>query len=126
MAESATREPWAFAPKSFASPRTEFGRKRDAFTASSVSGGDVARLRAAQLQHSVVFALRQALAGTSLKAYIASEPPTAGLSYVRLNRMMRGEVQMQIADLMELAVRFREVREVMANPRWFGNRPQAD
>jgi hypothetical protein len=99
---------------------SKFGRSKAPFQSNPVSGGEMARLRAAQLQHAVAFAVRQALAGSSLKTYVESQPPTAGLSYVRLSRMIRGEVQMQIADLIELASRFTEVRTVIADPKWFG------
>jgi hypothetical protein len=116
------RSPWAFAPRSFAVTPAEFGRSKAPFQSNPVSGGEMARLRSAQLQHAVAFAVKQALAGSSFKTYIESQPPTSGLSYVRLSRMLRGEVQMQIADLIELVTRFSEVRTVMADPKWFVTR----
>jgi hypothetical protein len=116
------RSTWAFAPRSFATSPAEFGRSKAPFQSNPVSGGEMARLRSAQLQHAVAFAVKQALAESSLKTYVESQPLTSGLSYVRLSRMIRGEVQMQIADVVELASRFTEVRTVMADPKWFGAR----
>jgi len=120
MSMHSERNAWAFAPRSFATSPAEFGRSKAPFQSNSVTGAEMARLRSAQLQHAVAFAVKQALAGSSLKTYVESQPPTAGLSYVRLSRMIRGEVQMQIADLIELASRFTEVRTVMTDPKWFG------
>ena len=122
MSMHSERTAWAFAPRSFATSPAEFGRSKAPFQSNPVSGREMARLRSAQLQHTVAFAVKQALAGSSLKTYVESQPLTSGLSYVRLSRMIRGEVQMQIADVVELASRFAEVRTVVADPKWFGAR----
>lgn len=80
---------------------------------------DDARFQAAQLQHVIANAAREALLarGHTLRSYVGEFGNVPGMTYERLVRIQRGETMMQLADLMAWASRFETVRDVLATSR---------
>ncbi|MGH3704127.1 MAG: helix-turn-helix domain-containing protein [Agromyces sp.] len=107
---------FAFVPRSMCAAPRVFGRTGSPF--EPVAGMDESdpRVRAAQLQHLTANAVREELlaAGQTIEKYLeAIAPDLPGLSYDRLTRVLRGQTQMQLADVMFWADRFDRVKLVV-------------
>ncbi|WP_148040165.1 hypothetical protein [Cryobacterium tepidiphilum] len=87
-----------FVPRSYASNRKKFGNS------STRLGAEVSspQQAAAELQHAIANKVREYVLDhhSDLKAYCDKEHLPAGLSYERLQRIMRGETMMTFTDLM--------------------------
>lgn len=107
--------PFVFEPRSLVREWKQFGRSSGPLEPDEgVDPGDL-RLRTAQLQHKVSNAVREALLreGITLKAF-AENVQSPGMSHDRLARIQRGKTLMQLADLVNWAGRFPEVRAILA------------
>ena len=101
------------------SPR-QFGKSSAVLEPADGIGLDDPRLGAARLQHKVANSVREALLarGELLQNLVETTPGVPGMSYDRLLRIARGETLMQLADLVNWAARYGEVREVLAKEQF--------
>ena len=108
----------AFVPREQFRQMTAFSRVSGPVdSADGVDPADV-RYHAALLQHTTARAVREALArdGKTLGQVLAtvSDSEQRGLSKDRIERKLRGEVGMQIADLAFFVQQFPEIAETIA------------
>lgn len=81
------------------------------------------------IQHLICDALREALLSNSMTidefatALLGTVP---GIGYDRLGRVLRGETQIQIPDVVAWCQRFRNVRRVVVSKRAWGMPGAAD
>lgn len=101
---------WSFAPRSFARYPKLFGKTHAPLEMVYVAASELAKVDAAQLQHVAAYQIRSALLGRPFTAAIAE----TGLNYDRAMRVQRGEIQMQISDLMYWVARYPAVRAAAA------------
>ncbi len=101
------------------SPR-QFGKSSAVLEPADGIGLDDPRLGAARLQHKVANSVREALLarGELLQNLAETAPGVPGMSYDRLLRIARGETLMQLADLVNWAARYSEVRQLLANEQF--------
>lgn len=108
-------EPWTFEPRTYIDEPKLFGKdsKPVPFSKRSLSPEERTRAHAALLQHLIAAAVRRELKGQPLNKYIEERKKWSGLRYNRLIRMQRGELQMQLSDVIAWAGRMPEVRSVV-------------
>lgn len=108
-------QPWAFEPRTYMDVPKLFGKdsKLVPYTKANLSPEERTRAHTAALQHLIAAAVRRELEGQPLKEYIGERKVWSGLKYNRLIRMQRGELQMQLADVIAWAGRMPEVRRVI-------------
>lgn len=90
-------------PRSYASNRKKFGNSSSPLAAEVTSPQQAA----AELQHAIANQVREHVLDhhSDLKAYCDTEKLPEGLSYERMQRIMRGETMMTFTDLMYWASR---------------------
>ncbi|WP_105034773.1 hypothetical protein [Cryobacterium aureum] len=114
-----------YEPRNLVDFRKQFGKSSAPLRpAPGVDAADP-RFLAAQLQHQVANAVREAVLaqGLSLEAFLTRrEPdqdstpsPPPGMTYDRVVRINRGETLMQLADLVSWAQQFATVRALLAD-----------
>lgn len=113
--QAARRNDWAYAPRSFSLDPEMFGKTSHALEVVDHRTEDTHRVQAAELQHLVADAVRRGMRMQLRKFLTRHGPRVPALSYYRLVRMQRGEVQMQIADVLLWASLFPEVKTVIAD-----------
>lgn len=116
MTKTASSLPTTFAPNSLAAVRRQFGKSAANLVAADQVDALGVRFQAAQLQHQISNAVRESIlsSGTTLDAYAAKHrDATPGMSYDRLVRILRGETQMQLADVVAWARQFASVRALL-------------
>ena len=108
-------EPWTFEPREFIDVPKLFGKdsKPVPFSKPNMSPEEHTRAHAALLQHLIAAAVRRELKGQPLNQYVEDRKKWSGLRYNRLIRMQRGELQMQLSDMVAWAGRMPEVRRVV-------------
>jgi len=116
MTKTESSSPTTFAPNSLAAVRRQFGKSAANLVAADEVDTLGARFQAAQLQHQISNTVREALlsSGTTLDAYAAKyRDAIPGMSYDRLVRILRGETQMQLADVVTWTQQFASVRALL-------------
>ena len=116
MHKSAATTPTTFVPRELGSVRKQFGKSGADVTPAAGVDPDGPRFLAAQLQHRISNAVREALLarGSNLEQFAAKQKVAVpGMSYDRLVRVLRGETTMQIADLVSFAREFEPVRDLL-------------
>ena len=111
-----------FEPRTLVRVRKQFGKSSVPLHAAPGVDENDPRFLAAQLQHQVANAVREAglVRGMTLEQFVLSESATSlqpGLTYDRLIRIQRGETLMQLADLVSWARRFDTVRAILTDER---------
>ena len=107
-----------FQPRSLAAAPKQFGKSATDLTPAAGQIATGPKFAAAQLQHRVCNAVREALLaeGKSIDSFAEELRPTVpGVGYDRLVRVLRGETLMQIADLVTWAGRFAGVRDLLVS-----------
>ena len=108
------REVWAFAPRSRSAEPTMFGKTSGHLPPKEGVDRQDPNYKAADLQHLVADAVRRGMK-TTLRRYIENDGGyMSELRYDRLIRMQRGEVQMQLPDILIWSSRFPEVASIVA------------
>jgi hypothetical protein len=105
-----------FAPRELAAVHKQFGKVAIDLVAADHVDSRGSRFNAAQLQHRISNAVREALlsSGISLEKYAEQHKESVpGMSYDRLVRVLRGETQMQLADLVTWSGQFAGVRALL-------------
>jgi hypothetical protein len=118
MVRAVASSPTTFRPNSLAAVRRQFGKSATSLVAAANVDTRGARFQAAQLQHQISNAVREALLamGTNLETYSSMHRDAIpGMSYDRLVRVLRGETQMQLADIVTWAQQFDTVRSLLIN-----------
>ena len=106
----------SFAPKSLAASHRQFGKSASDLVAADGVDPRGPRFQAAQLQHKIANSVRESLlaTGVNLETYAERHRSTIpGMSYDRLVRILRGETQMQFADVVTWASQFPTVRAML-------------
>jgi len=105
-----------FEPRTLSLVRKQFGKVGARLQPAEHVDPLGPRFIAAQLQHRISNALREALIGegTNLETYASNQTRSVpGMSYDRLVRVLRGETLMQLADLVTWAQQFDNVRALL-------------
>jgi len=104
-----------FEPRDVVLLPKQFGKTSTALLSAEGVALQDPRFLAAQLQHFIANAAREAMLaeGHTLKSYVDQLVDVPGMTYERLVRIQRGETLMQIADLMAWAQRFDAVRSLL-------------
>jgi hypothetical protein len=114
-----------YEPRTVVSVRKQFGRSSAPLSPAPGVDASDPRFVAAQLQHRVANAVREAVLaqGLSLEAFLTrratgeDSPPAfpPGMTYDRAVRINRGETLMQLADLVSWAQQFGTVGVILAD-----------
>ena len=106
----------AFMPREQFRQQSAFGRVSGALEPAPGVDGAGTRYRSASLQHTVAKEVREALAreGKTVAQILSSVSDARGLSKDRVERKLRGEVGMQIADLAFWAQQFPDIAVTLA------------
>jgi hypothetical protein len=107
-----------FEPRALVAEPKQFGKTSLSLTPAVAVDPDDPRFLAAQLQHRVANSAREAMLarGHSLESY-ATSMQAPGMAYDRLVRIQRGETLMQLADLVNWAQHFDNVRPLLIDHR---------
>lgn len=116
-------EPWTFEPRAYIDVPKLFGKDSMPvkYSKKPLSPEETTRAHTARLQHLIAAAVRRGLKGQPLNQYIEERNKWSGLRYNRLIRMQRGELQMQLSDVLAWAGRMPEVRQAIL--RYFETMP---
>ena len=106
-----------YEPRAMADAPRQFGKSSERLRPAPGFSASDPQFIAAQLQHRVAYAVREALLrGPNLEAFVTGlRPRPPGMTYDRLVRIHRGETLMQLADLVNWAQRFATVRAILAD-----------
>lgn len=116
MQKTAATTPTTFVPRELGLLRKQFGKVASELIPAEGVDPSGPRFLAAQLQHRVANAVREALVvdGVTLEQFADKQKATVpGMSYDRLVRVLRGETMMQIADLATWSQQFETVRALL-------------
>ena len=116
MKKTGATSPTTFLPRELGAVRKQFGKAASDLVPARDVDPSGPRFQAAQLQHRISNAVREALLaqGKTLDEFAGEQNDTVpGMSYDRLVRVLRGETLMQIADLMTWAQHFDTVRTLL-------------
>lgn len=103
MGEEQQRKGFAFVPRRMVKVPGSFGRISDDLEPAGSLEADDPRVRAALLQHHLANAVREYLLKDperTLEWFASREAGHPGVSAARMGRMLRGETQMQLTDVM--------------------------
>lgn len=115
-----------FQPRSLAAAPKQFGKSATDLTPAAGQIATGPKFAAAQLQHRVCNAVREALLaeGKSIDTFAEElRPIVPGMGYDRLVRVLRGETLMQVTDLVTWAAHFESVRTILQDPARWPSRP---
>lgn len=103
MSEELRRKGFAFVPRRMVRVPGSFGRISDDLEPAGSLEADDPRVRAALMQHHLANAVREYLlkdTDRTLEWFASREAGHPGVSAARMGRMLRGETQMQLTDVM--------------------------
>lgn len=115
--------PTAFEPRQLAKNPKQFGKSSVPLIAAPEVVVSEPKFLAANFQHLICNALREALLSNSMTIdQFATEllGTVPGIGYDRLGRVLRGETQIQIPDIVAWCQRFKNVRRVVVSERAWG------
>jgi hypothetical protein len=110
----------SFRPKNLALTPRQFGKSASDLTPAEDVDETAPKFLAAQFQHRVCNALREALLArnATINDFATQLKDTVpGMGYDRMVRVLRGETLIQVADLVTWAGSFREVREIVLSDK---------